>query len=187
MMAEVRDAYCAVGASGVRRHYHDAQHVGGIWATWLALGGSPYDKGILYAAAYHDLVYEPGAPKGTNERDSALAFAKQADALGIDRDIGCEVLDIIGATADHLACPFTRGIIFCDLDLAGFACDRDEYDDNTDRLRREFAHVGQPQWQAGRVAFLQGLLNAPRIFRSPIVPDWWEDKARANIRMDLAT
>lgn len=186
MMNEVRDAYCAVGASGIRRHYHDGEHVGGIWATWLALGGSPEDKGILYAAAYHDLVYVPGAPKGQNEHESALAFAKQADALGIDRNVACEVIDIIGATADHLSCPFTRGIIFCDLDLAGFACNRDEYEDNTARLRREFASVSEPQWQTGRMAFLQGLLKAPRIFRSSIVPDWWEQKARANIQMDLA-
>ena len=179
MRTEVEAAYAAPA-----RHYHDGAHIGGIWATWLALGGDAEDRAILWAAAYHDLVYEIPAAKGWNEAESARRLARAGAALRLDPAVLAEAISMIAATADHLAAAAPRDRLFCDLDLAGLACDPAGFDDNTGRVRREYAMVPEPEFSAGRRAFLAGLLAQPAIFRSGQVPPWWEAAARENIRRE---
>lgn len=180
MEGEVRDAY------GERsRSYHDGLHVGGIWTTYLALGGDPNDTRFLLADAYHDLVYEVGVPKGWNEEASARRLLHTGRDIGLDEGLLADAAGIIRATGDHLSASREQDILFCDLDLSGFACDRDDYEDNTRRLRIEFSALPDDKWEEGRRAFLRGLAAHPRIFRTPFVPAWWEAKARENISLDL--
>jgi predicted metal-dependent HD superfamily phosphohydrolase len=179
MRAEVATAY-----AGPARHYHDGEHVGGIWATWLALGGDAGDRAILWAAAYHDLIYDIPAPKGRNETESARQLARIGSALRLDPVVLDQAIDMIEATADHLAAMAPRNRLFCDLDLAGLACDPAGFADNTARVRREYAMVPEAAFHTGRRAFLAGLLAEPAIFRSGQVPDWWEAAARDNIRRE---
>jgi predicted metal-dependent HD superfamily phosphohydrolase len=107
MRAEVEAAYAAPA-----RHYHDGAHVGGIWATWLALGGDARDRAILWAAAYHDLVYEIPAPKGWNEAESARRLAQAGAGLALDPGTLAEAIGMIAATADHLAATAPRDRLF---------------------------------------------------------------------------
>ena len=181
MRAEVRAAY-----AGPARHYHDGAHVGGIWATWRALGGDAGDRAILWAAAYHDLVYEIPSPKGWNEAESARRLAQAGAGLALDPAVLAEAMGMITATADHLAAAAPRDRLFCDLDLAGLACDPAGFDDNTARVRREYPMVPDADFRAGRRAFLAELLAQPAIFRSGQVPDWWEAAARENIRREAS-
>lgn len=172
------------------RHYHDAEHVGGIWSTWLRLGGDPNDNAILWSAAYHDIVYEIGQPKGWNEEQSARrlisALARQADEGSPPALLDfAEAIIMIKATDDHLSADHDRAKVFCDLDLAGLACPWDEFEDNSRRIRMEYASVSDEQFNAGRRAFWQHMLASPRIFRSGFVPDWWEERARENIERDI--
>ncbi|MDN3566289.1 hypothetical protein ACFQY5_24975 [Paeniroseomonas aquatica] len=181
MRAEVRAAY-----AGPARHYHDGAHVGGIWATWRALGGDAGDRAILWAAAYHDLVYEIPAAKGWNEAESARRLARTGAALALDPVALAEAIGMIEATADHLAAAAARDRLFCDLDLSGLACDPAGFSENTGRVRREYAQVPEAEFRAGRRVFLAGLLAEPAIFRSGQVPAWWEAAARENIRREAS-
>ncbi|MDB5373826.1 MAG: metal-dependent phosphohydrolase [Belnapia sp.] len=189
MREEVRAAYAAPGFNpgpAPGRHYHDGEHVGGIWATWLALGGAAEDRAILWAAAYHDLVYEIPSASGWNEAESARRLTQIGAALRLDAAPLAEAVGMIEATARHLTAVAERDRLFCDLDLAGLACDPAGFRDNTERVRREYAMVPEPAFRAGRRAFLAGLLAEPAIFRSGRVPAWWEATARANIRREVA-
>ena len=181
MRAEVAIAYAAPA-----RHYHDGEHVGGIWVTWLALGGEAGDRAILWAAAYHDLAYEIPAAKGWNEAESARRLDQVGTRLRLDPMALAEAIGMIAATADHLAAVAPRDRLFCDLDLAGLACDPAGFADNTARVRREYPMVAEAAFRAGRRAFLAGLLAQPAIFRSGQMPDWWEAAARENIRREAS-
>jgi len=164
MRDEVCAAYIAPG-----RHYHDCEHVGGVWATWRALGGDAGDRTVLWAAAYHDLVYDVPAPNGRNEAISATRLARVGRALGLNAAALDEAIGMIEATADHLAAEGQRDRLFCDLDLAGLASDYEGFRDNTERVRREYHMLTDAQFRAGRRAFFAGLLVNAKSLQSELI------------------
>ena len=130
MRAEVATAY-----AGPARHYHDGEHVGGIWATWLALGGDAGDRAILWAAAYHDLIYDIPAPKGRNRRNWPGSWPGSVPPCGWTRWCWTRPSARRGHRRPSAAtAPQNR--LFCDLDLAGLACDPAGFASNVARSRR---------------------------------------------------
>ncbi|MCK8783735.1 hypothetical protein M0638_04975 [Roseomonas sp. NAR14] len=180
MRDEVRAAMTAPD-----RHYHDARHIGAIWQMHLETGGDPGDQAVLWAAAYHDLILLPGAPRGENEEASARAFERTASRLRLDPALTARAARMIRATGDHLAAEGEDETRFCDLDLAGMASDWECFCENTRRLRREHPAASDAEFRDGRRRFLIGLDRAPRLFRSPRTPASWEPAARANIARDI--
>ncbi len=187
------------GMQGAGRHYHDHLHVGGIWATWVGpLGGNPLDVALLLADAFHDIVYDASAPPGWNEEQSAKRLLVRAAAFVNDsmtlRSVSEAVLMILGSK-DHLhagddivdTALRRRVRLFCDLDLSGMATDREGFDESTRLIRDEYPHVSDDAFAAGRRAFFETYLAAPKIFRSGLVPDSWEARARENIARALSS
>jgi predicted metal-dependent HD superfamily phosphohydrolase len=66
--------------------------------------------------------------------------------------------------------------------LAG---DDEAYAKYTAAIRREYAHVPDEDFKAGRAQVLKALLELPSIYRLAPLREQWEAKARANLEREL--
>ena len=164
------------------RGYHDLLHLTEVLAhvDELMDPGDPDREAVLLAAWFHDAVYDG---RGDDEERSAqLALA----SLG-DSPLGREVARLVRLTASHRPADDDHaGQVLCDADLGILAADPDRYASYTAGVRREYAHVPDADFAAGRAAVLRGLLAKPTLFHTDLARTRWEARARANVEAELA-
>ncbi|MET8093603.1 metal-dependent phosphohydrolase [Micromonospora sp. NPDC005220] len=171
------------------RHYHTLAHL----TTVLDLVDQHADLAaradvVRLAAWFHDAVYQPRAAGDANERDSAALAESVLTGLGVPATTVAEVRRLVLLTAGHAVTPGDRdGALLCDADLAVLAAPPARYERYAAAIRREYAHVPEPAFRAGRAAVLTGLLALPALFRLPPLTRQWEEPARDNVRRELAT
>lgn len=184
---EAAGAYLLGRWSEPQRQYHDVTHLSAVLDvidSWAGL--APHPDRVRVAAWMHDAVYDPQALGDANERDSA-AFAQGLLAtLGAPDEVAAEVARLVGLTAGHATGDDDPdGELLCDADLAILAGDDQRYAAYTAAIRREYAHVPDDAFKAGRAQVLTALLELPSIYRLPPLREAWEDRARANLRREL--
>lgn len=179
------------------RHYHGAAHIALLWRrhrqfrAGLAIGAEPWDTRIACAIAFHDAVYD--ARRCDNEAASVAVW--QAARPAMPQEAQDWVAGTIAATADHLGARPESGMApeawaarawMLDLDLTPIGEAPAEFDANTRRLRREYAHLSDADWDRGRIGFLRRLAAAPVLYRSPALAAAFDAQARANLARELA-
>jgi predicted metal-dependent HD superfamily phosphohydrolase len=158
----------------VHRHYHDIRHIAQMlaWGKELRL-----DDAQVLAVWLHDAVYDPRS--ASNEDDSAALARQLLPRAGHGPDVVERVAGIVLDTKQHVpSTPASAAVL--DLDLASLALPWPEFRANSEAIRREFAHLEEAEFQAGRRRFMAGLLARDRLFFTP----WGEGReaaARANI------
>jgi predicted metal-dependent HD superfamily phosphohydrolase len=172
------------------RHYHGLMHLATLWTRHHRFGtGTPFlapaaTRLIACTIAFHDAVYD--ATRSDNEYRSAQLWRRHApaDLPGADVDwVGAT----IEATANHLAlydAATQRARLrlwLLDLDLTPLGEPAELFARNTRRLRAEYRHLPDAEWQRSRVAFLGRLQAAPVLFRSARLAAAFEQQARRNI------
>jgi predicted metal-dependent HD superfamily phosphohydrolase len=164
-----------------RRGYHDRLHLAEVLARVDELmPDGPDREAVLLAAWFHDAVYDGGADD--EERSARLAL----DVLG-NTDLGREVARLVRATAAHRPDDDDlAGQVLCDADLAILAADEARYAAYTDGVRREYAHVPDAEFAAGRAAVLRDLLAKPTLFHTAAARRRWEQRARDNVAAEIA-
>ncbi|WP_285789397.1 metal-dependent phosphohydrolase [Micromonospora sp. NBRC 101691] len=172
-----------------QRHYHTVAHLTAVLDVVDAYAGHADRPDLVRLAAWcHDAVYDPRATGDANERDSAALAGTLLTTLGIPAGAVTEVRRLVLLTAGHAVAADDRdGALLCDADLAVLGSDPQRYDDYAARVRREYAHVPEPAFRAGRARVLAGLLALPALFRLPAPATRWEAPARANLARELAT
>jgi predicted metal-dependent HD superfamily phosphohydrolase len=170
------------------RRYHTIAHLRAVLSIVddFAAGTAAADPDLVRLAAWwHDAVYDPRAAGGENERASAALAAAVLGDLRVPPPVVAEVVRLVEMTATHDPEPDDHnGAVLCDADLAVLAWPAEEYDRYAAAIRREYAHVPDDAFRAGRAAVLSGLLARPALFR---LSPQWEGAARANLRRELAT
>ncbi|MET8463006.1 HD domain-containing protein [Micromonospora zamorensis] len=170
------------------RHYHTVPHLAAVLDVvdeHADLAGRP--DVVRLAAWFHDAVYDPRAAGDANERDSAALAESMLAGLGVPVPTAAEVRRLVLLTAGHTVAPGDPdGALLCDADLAVLAAPPADYDRYAAAIRREYAHVPEPAFRAGRAAVLTGLLALPALFRLPPLAARWEEPARDNVRRELA-
>ncbi|MGW5556378.1 HD domain-containing protein [Micromonospora sp. NPDC003944] len=170
------------------RHYHTLAHLTAVLDVvdkHADLAGRA--DVVRLAAWFHDAVYDPRAVGDANERDSAALAETVLSGLGVPAATVAEVRRLVLLTAGHTVAPVDRdGALLCDADLAVLAAPPAGYQGYAAAIRREYAHVPEPAFRAGRAAVLTGLLALPALFRSPPLASRWEEPARDNVRRELA-
>jgi predicted metal-dependent HD superfamily phosphohydrolase len=142
---------------------------------------------VRLAAWCHDAVYDPRAGGDANERASAELAGELLADLGLPPDEVAEVRRLVLLTAGHaVGTGDPDGALLCDADLAVLAAPTEAYDRYAAAVRREYAHVPEPDFRAGRAAVLAGLLALPALYRLPEPHARWEVPARANLSRELA-
>lgn len=179
----VRDELLAAWADPGRA-YHDTRHLTEVLDRLdeLADAGAGFDRiAVVLAAWFHDGVYD-GRP-GAEERSAAWAETALADH---DPDLVAEVARLVRLTESHRPAEDDRnGCALSDADLAILAANPTRYAEYLVDVRREYAHVSDDDFRAGRAAVLSDLLAKPRLFQTSHAHEHWEPVARANVEAEL--
>lgn len=148
------------------------------------------EHSLIDAIVCHDVIYNPGAPKGENERAS---FEKWVE-VG-KHNPGLLMEPLVMATATHhpdsvkVENENHRHLVahMIDLDMSTLAFDREEFDRNSANVAQEFMTIGATaeQCRDGRLKFFESVLKQDRIFFTPQFYDALEAKARQNMTEDL--
>lgn len=170
------------------RHYHNEDHLSAVLSIVDEYAGVADDPDLVRLAAWcHDAVYDCHAATGRNERDSATLAGTVLTRLGVPATATVEVERLVLLTAGHRTGPVDRnGALLCDADLAILAAPAGVYDSYTLAIRREYAHVPDELFRAGRMVVLRELLALPARYRSPELAARWEAPAQANLTRELA-
>ena len=168
------------------RAYHDQRHLSEMLDTIDQLADEAADPdSVRLAAWFHDAVYDPQAPAGANEESSAQLAEAELAAYGLEPGRIAEVGRLVRLTASHTATDGdSNGAVLCDADLRILAADRRRYDEYTEAVRREYAHVPDTDFSRGRAAVLEKL-GAGRIYTTRAARRLWERPARVNLDREL--
>jgi predicted metal-dependent HD superfamily phosphohydrolase len=184
--ADVRDALAEAYADP-SRGYHDTRHLTEVLERLeeLAANGASYDATpVVLAAWFHDAVYD--GERDAEERsavwaeDSLVAVAPAA--------VVAEVARLVRLTETHAPEDGDpNGCALSDADLGILAAPRERYDQYVAAVRREYAHLEDDVFDAGRAEVLRGLAAKPTLFHTAYARERWEAAARANVARELAT
>ena len=168
------------------RHYHTLDHLAQVLSIVDAHAALAADAAAVRLAAwFHDAVYDPRATDN-EERSAALAESTLA-ATGLPAARIAEVARLVRLTAGHAVADGDRnGALLADADLAILAAPPDVYDRYAAAVRREYAHVPDDAFRAGRAAVLRHLLDLPELYRIVPARTEWTERAVANLRRELA-
>jgi predicted metal-dependent HD superfamily phosphohydrolase len=157
------------------RHYHSLEHIAGMLHAGRAF---PLDDLQTMAVWFHDAIYDPHSR--TNEEDSAELAGERLLAAGWERGRVEVVQRIVLDTKRHEpSLPESAPVL--DLDLMSLALPWPEFTRNTENIRREYSHVPDAEFAAGRRAFFATMLLRERLFYTPF-GQALEATARANLR-----
>src|SRR4051795_104236 len=180
----VRDELVAAYADP-SRGYHDTRHLSEVLDRLdeLAGHGAAYDATpVLLAAWFHDAVYD-------GERDAeerSAAWAELALATIAPAPVVAEVARLIRLTETHAPDDGdANGSALSDADLAILAAPRERYDEYVAAVRREYDHLPDEVFSAGRADVLRSLAEKPRLFHTAYARERWEAAARANVDREL--
>lgn len=177
LRAELEAAY-----ADPARGYHDTLHLTEVLARLDELAASvAYDREpVLLAAWFHDAVYDGGPDaeeRSARWASSALAGLEPAD----------EVARLVRLTERHRpAVDDVNGCALSDADLAILAAPPERYAAYVAAVRREYAHVSDVDFTAGRASVLADLLAKPTLFHTAYARDNWESAARANVEAEVS-
>ena len=170
------------------RGYHDLRHLAEVCSRVeeLIAAGVACDRlAVLLAAWFHDAVYD--GERDAEERSAAWA-EDDLPALVTDPATVAEVARLVRLTETHH--PEEQDLNGCalsDADLAILAAPRDRYDEYAADVRRDYAHLPDEVFRAGRTAVLRDLLGRTRLFHTAYGHSTWDGAARANIIRELDT
>jgi predicted metal-dependent HD superfamily phosphohydrolase len=170
------------------RHYHNLEHLGEMFRVADRLSPSVEDPNALHLAIwFHDAVYDSRAKD--NERRSGELAVDLLGPIGVPSSTIERVVQMIWATA-HTADgqpPALRDTqVLLDADLAILGASEERYARYAADIRKEYAWVPEADYRKGRAAVLQRFLAAPRIYLTQTLFEEGEQRARANLRTELA-
>jgi predicted metal-dependent HD superfamily phosphohydrolase len=181
----LRDELLAAYADETRG-YHDTLHLTEVLDRLdeLASAGTTYDvAAVRLAAWFHDAVYD--GERDAEERSAAWAEDTLPALVGVE--VAEEVARLVRLTETHLPTDDDlNGCALSDADLAILASPPERYASYTSAVRREFLHLEDDVFRAGRAQVLAGLAEKAHLFHTPYARERWEAEARINLRRELA-
>lgn len=182
------------------RRYHTREHLAEMFAALDHLDGSDPahvdgqvdgqgDRlAVRLAVWFHDAVYDPTAPAGANERDSAQLAVDSLQSLNTSKELVDTVSALVLATADHRADDerlAATSATLLDADLWILAAPPERFDAYCAQVRAEYAFVPAATYATARSAILRDLLDRPRLYATARAHDEWTPAARANVAREL--
>ncbi len=171
-----------------RRHYHTLDHIAALLALLDHYAEAGTDREALaLAILFHDAVYDP--QRCDNEAASASLAAGCLRGCGFPDDLVARVVRFILATQHAHGAPAADDpdlALLLDLDLSILAAPPAAYQVYAEAVRREYAHVPDGLYRAGRRKVLEGFLGRERIYRTARLYNLWEAPARANLEAESA-
>ena len=168
------------------RHYHDGRHVLACLDALDNFPGTVRDNDAVEMAIwFHDAVYNPQAPPGKNETDSAALFRKEFELLaGGQLDIG-EVCRLILATRHDSEPDGGDAALIMDIDLGVLGAEPARYDHYATEIRQEYEFVDDDAFRRGRSVVLSDFLARKAIYFTRHFRKLLEKRARKNLSREL--
>jgi len=175
-----------VGAwSEKHRHYHTLQHLRECLEHLDAVRLQAHRPAeIAVALWFHDAVYDPR--REDNEARSAAWLRDCALEEGVSAATAQRLHGMVMATADHLPQGDADTQLLVDIDLSILGAEPARFRESNGQIRREYAHVPEPDWRTGRRRVLRGFLDRPRLYGTQRFHAMLEDRARENLAGELA-
>lgn len=171
--------------SAPTRHYHTLEHLAEMT---LLLSSQrellPGLENVLFACLWHDAIYD--AQKTDNEERSAEIWRSDAEKMQLAPAQIARVAELILATRRHQ--PGDDSVemaLFLDADLVILGATPERYRAYAQGVRKEYAHVPEADYRTGRSAVLKKFLNRPHLYFTAEMQKRCEDRARANIAMEI--
>lgn len=168
------------------RNYHGRTHLLAVLEALdrLAEPGQP-SRTVRLAAWFHDAVYHGIA--GEDEEESARLAEERLGRAGLPDGEAEEVARLVRMTADHRPEPGDdAAALLSDADLSILGSGPREYARYLAAVRKDFAHIGDADFAAGRAAVVRQLLAQEPLFHTGRGRSLWEDAARRNLAGELA-
>jgi predicted metal-dependent HD superfamily phosphohydrolase len=167
------------------RYYHNLSHIQNMLQTIRSMPADDYDEtAVQLAVWFHDVIYDSRA--ADNEAQSA-AYARQVLTPLLAPELVAEVERLILLTITHdTAVTDVNGRALLDADLATLGSDPATYDRYGAAIRREYAWVPDEIYRRERAKLLTRFLQKERIFIGAAFREQFEDRARQNLRRELA-
>lgn len=167
------------------RHYHNLEHV----VEMLKVAGRlakhcENPTAVQFAVWFHDAVYD--ATRGDNEARSAELARDELRSMGIESKTIEKVETLIRLTDHRESSTDPDADVLLDADLAVLGAGEARYRRYADAIRREYAHVPDAAYRAGRATVLEKFLARPRIFRTDALFLEAEAAARTNLANEIA-
>ena len=177
----VRADYAAPG-----RFYHSVDHLDDCLTQLDAVDGLEARERMLlrFAILWHDVVYDP--KRSDNEEQSAERARRELAQAGAAAEDCDEVARLILLTKGHrVAADDPLGALLVSIDLSILGAEPERYRAYAADIRREYAHVPEEAYRAGRAAVLRHLLAADPLYPHPAWRARLEGRARANMAAEL--
>ena len=168
------------------RQYHGCTHLLAVLEA-LDLLTEPAEppRTVLLAVWFHDAVYRGVA--GQDEEESARLAEDRLAGTGLTEAEIEEVARLVRLTSDHRPDPGDDdGALLCDADLSVLGGAPEPYARYVAAVRKDYAHIGDADFAAGRAAVVRHLLELDPLFHSQRARELWLDAARRNLQGELA-
>ncbi|CAN5553156.1 hypothetical protein BH24ACT11_BH24ACT11_12940 [soil metagenome] len=168
------------------RHHHDQRHLLEVLAAvdvLVEVADNPL--AVRLGAWFHDVVY---AGRPDDEELSAKLALETLSGLGLDASLVTTVASLVRMTRDHdPAADDHNGCVLSDADLAVLGASPQRYRSYVAGVRKEYAHVSDQAFRAGRAEVLRTLLAQPQLFRTADGRARWEAPARQSMHAELTS
>ncbi len=174
--------------SGPDRHYHSLEHLSEMFRVAGRLAAHTEDSPALQLAIwFHDVVYDPRA-KDSEARSAEMAGELLAP-LGVPTATIEKMQRLVRATAHLLATEppsDSDTAVLLDADLAILGASEERYRRYAADIHKEYAFVPEADYRTGRAMVLKRFLARPRIFLHQVMVEEGDERARLNLRAELA-
>ena len=184
------------------RFWHNEKHMREVVLFLLKHSGINYPW-LLIDALYHDICYQIGDMN--NEQNSAefmlsnmndINYFRQVNSMGagLNKNELPSILDLwpgrnhergIMATKHHKTENPVVAMLL-DADMEVFSTSTNKYMRYARAIRKEYGHISDPDYRKGRINFLEGMLDRPKIYTSRAATPTMESTARANVEWELS-
>lgn len=166
------------------RHYHTWEHIENMLEMFEEIKYSLENRvAVEFAILYHDVIYDPNS-FDNEERSADLSM----EILGpmYTHNVREIVEALILHTKTHKIHEesYVAGgdlQYFLDMDLASLGVSEEQFDLNGENIRKEYAHLTDEEYEAGRLAFFNSFLARDRIYFTDYFYDKFEVLARNNL------
>ena len=166
------------------RFYHTLEHLGEMFRV---AGRLPVaDRlSVNLAIWFHDVIYDP--TRSDNEERSAIVAGEWLAELPLSPTVIQWVQQLVRATAHGTPPPTEDADILCllDADLAILGSAEARYLRYAEAIRREYAHIPEPEYQAGRAAVLRSFLARSPLYHNRLLQEEGDEPARRNLEAEL--
>ncbi len=168
------------------RFYHNLEHIGEMFRVVERLSATIEDPNALQMAVwFHDAVYDSRAKD--NEHRSGELAVDLLGPIGVPASAIDRIVRMIWATSHAADPPADRDTrVLLDTDLAILGASEERYARYATDIRKEYAWVPDAEYRVGRANVLTKFLAAPRLYHSQLLFEEGEQRARANLREELA-